>query len=91
MPILPIDTGRYGSAEMDKIFNDDNFINEIIWSYRTGGISKRYFARKHDNILWYAKSDSWVFNPQKDKSYLDDTFFKPHQKKIKGTGNRIRC
>ncbi len=48
---------------MDDIFGESNFQNEIIWSYRTGGASKTRFARKHDNILFYAKPKH-IFNPQ---------------------------
>jgi site-specific DNA-methyltransferase (adenine-specific) len=55
---------------MDAIFGAGNFVNEIIWSYRTGGISKRRFARKHDVILFYAKSSEYEFALQKEKSYL---------------------
>lgn len=40
---------------LDSIFGADNFLNEIIWSYRTGGRSTRWFARKHDTILLYAR------------------------------------
>jgi len=61
---------HYMKVAMDKIFGYGNFINEIIWHYRTGGVSTHYFARKHDNILWYAKGDRWIFNPQKEKSYM---------------------
>ncbi len=48
---------HYAKVELDRIFGPDNFLNEIIWSYRTGGLSKRRFARKHDTILLYAKSN----------------------------------
>ncbi len=41
---------------LDTLFGEDNFLNEIIWHYRTGGVSKRWFGRKHDTILVYAKS-----------------------------------
>jgi len=61
---------HYIKVALDKIFGYDHFINEIIWYYRTGGVSKHYFARKHDNILWYAKGVKWIFNPQKEKSYM---------------------
>jgi len=61
---------HYVKVAMDKIFGYDNLVNEIIWYYRTGGVSKSYFARKHDNILWYAKGEEWIFNPQKEKSYM---------------------
>jgi site-specific DNA-methyltransferase (adenine-specific) len=38
-------------------------MNEIIWAYDYGGRSKRYWPRKHDNILWYVKdSDNYTFN-----------------------------
>ncbi len=47
-----------------------SFQNELIWSYRTGGASKRRFARKHDVILFYTKSDHWTFHPTKYRSYM---------------------
>lgn len=40
-------------------------MNEIIWSYRTGGVGKKWFSRKHDVMLFYAKnSGEHVFNVQ---------------------------
>jgi DNA modification methylase len=47
---------------MDEVFGPDNFRNEIIWRYQTGGRSKRYFSRKHDNIYFYAKSAEHYFD-----------------------------
>ncbi|MBR5949143.1 MAG: site-specific DNA-methyltransferase [Clostridia bacterium] len=46
----------------DEIFGEENFMNEIIWSYRSGGRSTKHFSRKHDNILFYRKSKSAYFN-----------------------------
>lgn len=40
---------------LDKVFGAENFLNEIIWSYRTGGLSRKWFARKHDTIFAYAR------------------------------------
>lgn len=54
---------------MDKVFGYDNFVNEIIWKYKTGGSSKKYFSRKHDNILLYSKSKNYTFNKLLDKNY----------------------
>ncbi len=59
---------HYVKVEMDKIFGYDNFVNEIIWSYRTGGVTKRYFGRKHDTILLYQVSDKRKFNVIPEKS-----------------------
>lgn len=49
---------------LDEIFGCQNFVNEIIWSYRSGGRSTRYFSRKHDNILLYRKSRHMYFDIQ---------------------------
>lgn len=54
---------------MDEIFGEKRFINEIIWTYKSGGSAKRHLARKHDNILFYTKSDKYKFNQMKEKSY----------------------
>jgi len=55
---------------LDEIFGKENFRNEIIWGYRTGGISKEFFARKHDVAFFYAKNAEKVkFNIQYYKSY----------------------
>jgi site-specific DNA-methyltransferase (adenine-specific) len=40
---------------LDTIFGPRNFLNEIIWHYRTGGVSRRWFGRKHDTLLVYAR------------------------------------
>lgn len=49
---------------MDEIFGAENFVNEIIWAYRSGGRATRYFSRKHDNILFYRKSRKMYFDIQ---------------------------
>lgn len=49
---------------LDEIFGEDNFLNEIIWAYQTGGRSTRHFSRKHDVILFYAKGPNYDFNVQ---------------------------
>ncbi len=54
---------------LDAIFGADNFRNEIVWGYKTGGSSKGYFSKKHDVILFYSKTVEYIFIPQKEKSY----------------------
>lgn len=63
---------HYLKLIMDTIFGKNNFRNEIIWGYRTGGVSKRWFGRKHDILLFFTKSDSYTFNLQKERSYNRD-------------------
>lgn len=48
---------------MDSVFGEENFLNDIIWSYGGRGakhISSK-FSRNHDIILWYRRS-SHIFN-----------------------------
>lgn len=52
---------HYIKVEMDKIFGYANFVNEIVWTYGLGGSSKRTFSKKHDIILFYSKSDDYMF------------------------------
>lgn len=60
---------HYLKTIMDVIFGYKNFLNEIVWSYKTGGTSYKWFSRKHDVILFYKKTGEWKFNPQREKSY----------------------
>lgn len=55
---------HYVKIILDEIFGTGNFINEIVWCYGGGSGTKKHFHRKHDLILWYSKSDDYIFNPQ---------------------------
>jgi DNA modification methylase len=61
--------GHYIKILLDEIFYENRLVNEVIWSYRTGGVGKSFFARKHENIYFYSKNDKYVFNTQYYKSY----------------------
>jgi DNA modification methylase len=72
---------------LDELFGRENLLNHIIWSYRTGGMPEATgFGRKHDDIFLYKRGEKMIFNTQKQKSYLDSKFFKPHQAKSKELG-----
>lgn len=73
---LDFRTVHYVKIIMDYIFSSENFLNEVIWAYKSGGSSDKYFSRKHDNILVYTKTGDYIFNPQKEKSY--NRGFKPY-------------
>ena len=68
---------HYVKVFMDEIFGEKNFVNEIIWQYKSGGSGKRHFARKHDTILVYSKGRGYYFAPPKEKSY--NRGFKPYR------------
>ncbi len=55
---------HYLKLVLDAIFcpQGGDFRNEIIWAYSGGGRPNDDFARKHDIILRYSKSDKVIFN-----------------------------
>ena len=56
---------HYVKMILDEVFGKNNLRNEIIWTYTGPGSPKmKQFNRKHDTILWYSKSESWIFNAE---------------------------
>lgn len=55
-------TSAYGRLLCDEVFGEDAFLNEIIWAYESGGRAKKFFSRKHDTILLYARSKAYHFD-----------------------------
>lgn len=53
---------HYMKVVLDEIFGIKNFRNEIIWHYKSVSNTKNDFARKHDTILRYVKSEIFTFN-----------------------------
>lgn len=72
---------HYLKGVMDAIWDQKNlknnvfFQNDIIWGYRTGGVSKKRWAKKHQNLLFYAKSKDYKHNPLSERIYYDKPFF----------------
>lgn len=59
---------------MDEIFGANNFRNEIIWGYRIQGVGKVFWGRKHDNLLFYSKTDNYTFHPEKEDVIYEKPF-----------------
>jgi len=49
---------------LDEVFGRDAHLNELLWCYSIGGKGKDRFARKHDTIYFYSKSDHYYFDGQ---------------------------
>ncbi|MBE3558796.1 MAG: site-specific DNA-methyltransferase [Ktedonobacteraceae bacterium] len=62
---------HYARIILDEIFGSTSqgtgpgFKNEIIWHYRSGGRTARYYARKHDTLLLYTKSARYCFHSER--------------------------
>ena len=65
-------SSHYIKLVLDEIMGEKNFVNEIIWQYKSGGSGKKHFARKHDTILVYSKSGRYYIDVPKEKSYNRD-------------------
>ena len=48
---------------LEEVFGAEGFVNHLIWVYGLGGSSPRRFARKHDDILYYARGPEYHFEP----------------------------
>lgn len=80
---------------LDEIFGSDRFLNEIIWGYGAGGKNpSKFFPRKHDTILWYAKSTNHFFTKDLFQKILrvpyDDSIPETHYKNRDEQGRRFR-
>ena len=58
---------HYLKLVMDSVFQKKHYLNEVVWHYQTGGASKRWYAKKHDVILFYGKSNRYAFNAESIK------------------------
>lgn len=62
---------HYARLILDEIFgfslhaDGPGFKNEIIWHYQSGGRSQKHYARKHDTLLLYAKSEHYCFHAER--------------------------
>ncbi len=64
---------HYLKLLMDCIFGDDQFRNEIVWGYKLGGRPSKGFARKHDIIYLYSKTEHWNFYAEQVKIPYEST------------------
>ena len=76
--------GHYVKVMMDEIFGMENFRNEVIWKYSWASTVKREFAHKHDNILWYSKTEKWVFDLDEVREPYTEKQLKGYKKDNRG-------
>ena len=56
---------HYLKVMLDGVFGTKQFRNEIVWKRHFGksNNTKKYFSIEHDIILFYTKSDNYIFSP----------------------------
>ena len=82
---------HYAKAVLDEVFEQDNYLNEIIWKRQTAHSDarqgSRHFGRVHDCILLYSKTSSYTWN-QLHTSH-DVRYLETHYKNVEpGTDRR---
>ncbi len=46
----------------EDVFGAENFLSEIIWSYKRWSNSSNYLTPNHQNILYFSKTEEYKFN-----------------------------
>lgn len=64
---------HYLKIIMDVIFGKINFRNELVWLYKGRELSHKNYSKKHDTILFYSKSDNYIFNWREIMESLEDS------------------
>ena len=67
---------HYLKLVLDAVFGKENFINEIVWCYTGPRKSPKAFAKKHDTIFFYSKTENYTFKEQRI----------PHKSGVHNTG-----
>lgn len=68
---------HYLKILMDLVFGTENFRNEIIWKRVTAHSDANRFGRVADRILFYSKTENYLFNRQnwaRAEEYVKDKF-----------------
>ena len=52
----------YLKMVLDEVFGENNFRNEIIWSYKRWSNSQKGLIPNHQTIFWYSKTAQYKFN-----------------------------
>lgn len=53
---------HYLKLELDKVFGQENFRSEIIWTYKRWSNSKKGLLPAHQTIFFYSKTERYKFN-----------------------------
>ena len=82
--------GHYVKIILDEVFGKDNFINEVIWTYKFGARGKSAFGRKHDAIYFYGKTDQYFLNLDAVRVPHEPASLELNFRKVDDDGRRYR-
>lgn len=64
---------HYLKIVLDTVFGKKNFRNELVWLYKGRELSHKQYNRKHDIILFYTKTNKYIFNWDKILEPLEES------------------
>jgi site-specific DNA-methyltransferase (adenine-specific)/adenine-specific DNA-methyltransferase len=76
-------------AALDEVFGRASIRNHILWLYSGGGVPRTEMPKKHDDIFWYSKGESWRYNPVY-REYSEGTVERGRTA-VKGEGAELRA
>jgi adenine-specific DNA-methyltransferase len=62
---------------LDEVFGPERCQNEIVWKRTTAHSDSQTYSHVHDVILFYTKTEDFIWNPQyteHDEQYLEDKY-----------------
>jgi adenine specific DNA methylase Mod len=80
--------GHYAKAVMDEVFGENSFMNEIVWKRSLPHNDPKKYGSIHDVILYYVKSDNYVFNQQ--FTGLSEEYKESHYSQVDKNGRRYQ-
>ena len=79
---------HYLKLVMDAVFGKKNFRNEIVWGYSNSGRPRRFFAKKHDIILIYTKTDNAFWGNY--RMPVSEEYLASHYRQVDDQGRQCR-
>lgn len=76
---------------LDEIFGAERYLNEIIWKRRLGQSQseRRRFGAVTDSILWYSKTEQYIFTPQFTKEGAEE-YIRERYTQLTPNGRRFK-
>lgn len=73
---------------LDHVFGRDRFTNEIVWKRSLPHNDPKKYGSIHDTILYYRKSEAFIFNPQ--YTGLEESYIESHYGSVDENGRNYQ-
>jgi adenine-specific DNA-methyltransferase len=81
---------HYVKVMLDRVFGENNFINEIVWQRTSAHNDPRQFGRVHDTLLYYCGGNDGKRTWNQQYTPVDARFFEAHDFEMDDQGRKYR-